>query len=62
MLLNFTGDRGRGLWARTKLLGVSNSRKLLGSKVLGIYLKVSLANKNFFSKPPPSTKNSKKND
>ena len=35
MLLNFCGDWGRGLGARTKLLGVSNWRKLLGSKVLG---------------------------
>ena len=47
MLLNFYGDRGRGLGARTKLLVVSNCRKLLGSKVLGIYLKLSLAEKIF---------------
>ena len=47
MLLNFCGDWGRGLGARTKLLGVSNWRKLLGSKVLGICLKLSLAKKIF---------------
>ena len=47
MLLNFCGDWERGLGARTKLLGVSNCRKLLGSTVLGIYLKLSLAKKNF---------------
>ena len=47
MLLNFCKNRGRGLGARTKLFGVSNWRKLLGSKVLGICLKLSLAKKNF---------------
>ena len=41
MLLNFCRSWGRGLGARTKLLGVSNWRKLLGSTVLGIYLKLS---------------------
>ena len=60
MLLNFCGDRGKGSGARTKRLGVSNCRKLLGSKVLGIYLKLSLAKKNFSPKPPPPPKNSKK--
>ena len=39
MLLNFCGDRGRGLVAGMKLLRVSNCRKLLESKVLGICLK-----------------------
>ena len=53
MLLNFCGNRGRGLVARTKLLKVSNCKKLLGSKVLGIYLKLSLA-KKFILKPTPT--------
>ena len=52
MLLNFCGNRWRGLGARTKLLGVSNSRKLLGSKVLGICLKLSLAKKIFVQNHP----------
>ena len=47
MLLNFCGNQGRGLGARTKLLGVTNCRKLLGSKVLGIYLKLSFPKKIF---------------
>ena len=47
MLLNFCGDWGRGLGARAKLLWVSNWRKLLESKVLGICLKLSLAKKIF---------------
>ena len=59
MLLNFCGNRGRGLVARTKLLKVSNWKKLLGSKVLGIYLKLSLAIK-FILKPIPVPKKSKK--
>ena len=48
-----------GLGAMTKLLGVSNSRKHLRSKVLSAYLKLSLAKKNFSAKPPPSSKNLK---
>ena len=47
MLLNFCENQGRGLGPRTKLLRVTNCRKLLGSKVLGIYLKLSLAKKIF---------------
>ena len=61
MLLNFCGDRGKGSGARTKPLGVSNCRKLLRSKVLGIYLKLSLAKKNF-PKTTPASKKIKKND
>ena len=61
MLFNFCGDWGRGLGARNKLLGVSNWRKLLGSKVLGICLKLSLAKKNFPQNHPRPQK-IKKND
>ena len=59
MLLNFCGNRGKGLGARTKLLGISNLRKLLGSKVLDNYLKLSLA-KKFFPKTTPVPKKFKK--
>ena len=45
--IKFLWKSGWGLGAGTKLLGVSNGRKLLGSKVLGIYLKLSLATKFF---------------
>ena len=61
MLLNFCGDRGRGLGARTKLLGVSNWRKLLGSKVLDIRLKLSLA-KKIFPQNHPHPQKIQKND
>ena len=59
MLLNFCGDRGKGSGARTKPLGVLNCRKLLRSKVLGNYLKLSLA-KKIFPKTTPVPKKSKK--
>ena len=59
MLLNFCGDWRSGLGARTKLFKVSDWKKLLGSKVLGICLKLSLA-KKFFPKNHPRPKNSKK--
>ena len=68
MLLNFCGDWGRGLGARTKLFRISNCRKLLGSKVLGICLKLSLAKKNFpqnhprFKKIKKMTKGSFRNN
>ena len=59
MSLSFCGNPGKGLGAQTQLLGSSNGRKLLGSKVVGIYLKLSLE-KNFFPKPLLSLKNLKK--
>ena len=59
VLLNFCANRVRGLGAKTKLLGVSNWRKLLRSKVLGIYLKWSLA-KKIFPKTTPIPKKFKK--
>ena len=61
MLLNYCGDWGRWLGARTKLLGVSNWRKLLGSKVLGICLKLSLA-KKIFPQNHPHLQKIQKND
>ena len=61
MLLNFCGVRGKGSGARTKPLGVSNCRKLLGSKVLGICLKLSLA-KKFFPQNHPRFQKIQKND
>ena len=59
MLLNFCGDWRRGLGASTKLFGGSNWRKLLGSKVLGICLKLSLA-KKIYPQTTPASKNFKK--
>ena len=61
MLLNFCGVRGKGSGARTKPLGVSNCRKFLRSKVLGIYLKLSLA-KKIFPQNHPRLQKIQKND
>ena len=43
--IKFLWKSGEGVGARTKLIVVSNRRKLLGSKVLDIYLKLSMVKK-----------------
>ena len=61
MLLNFCGNRGRGLGARTKPFGVSNGMKLLGSKALSICQKLSLV-KKIFPQNHPRPQKIQKND
>ena len=57
--IKFLWKLGEGVGVRTKLLGVLNSRKLLGNKVLGICLKLSLT-KKIVPQNHPRPKNSKK--
>ena len=62
MLLNFCGNRGRGLGAGTKTSWRFKLKKTFGKQSFRYLSKIKFGQKNFSPKPPLSTKNPKKND